>query len=69
MATSTLTVTVHERVPLVSSAPGENVIVEAMKQAWRNFVRFVASIIASLGVVIPVALAVVVWRRWRRRSS
>ena len=70
VATSTLTVTVHERAPLVGHTPGENVIGEAFKDAWRNFVRFVAAFIAALGTVIPVAIllggAALGWRRWRR---
>lgn len=70
VATSTLTVTVHERFPLVApETPGENVIAEAFRDAWRNFVRFVAAFIASLGTVVPVALlaglAALAWRRWR----
>lgn len=70
VATSTLTVTVHERVPLVvPGTPGENVIAEAFRDAWRNFVHFVAAFIASLGTVVPVALlagiAALAWRRWR----
>jgi hypothetical protein len=70
VATSTLTVTVHERAPLVGPTPGENVIGEAFKDAWRNFVRFVAAFIAALGTVVPVAIlvgaAALAWRRWRR---
>ncbi|MCC6927869.1 MAG: DUF4349 domain-containing protein [Gemmatimonadaceae bacterium] len=76
VATSTLTVTVHERLPLVSpGTPGENVIGEAFLDAWRNFVHFVAAFIASLGIVIPLALlaglAALAWRRWRplRRTA
>lgn len=69
VATSTLTVTVHERAPLVSPTPGENIIGEAFKDAWRNFVRFVAAFIASLGTIIPVAILLGVgalaWRRYR----
>lgn len=70
VATSTLTVTVHERFPLVApETPGENVIAEAFRDAWRNFVRFVAAFIASLGTLVPVALlagiAALAWRRWR----
>lgn len=62
VATSTLSVTVHERAPLVSTAPGENVILDAFKDAWRNFVHFVAALIASLGVLIPLALlGVLAW--------
>jgi len=49
--------------------PGENVIAEAFRDAWRNFVHFVAAFIASLGTVVPVALlagiAALAWRRWR----
>lgn len=56
VALSTLTVTVSERVPVVGSTPGRNVIAEAFVDAWRNFVGFVAWIISSLGVLIPVAL-------------
>ena len=70
VATSTLSVTVHERMPLVSAAPGQNVLLEAVKDAWRNFVHLLAALIASLGVIIPIALllaaGLVGWRRWRR---
>jgi hypothetical protein len=73
VATSTLVVTVHERAPLVSPTPGESVIGEAFKDAWRNFVRFVAAFIASLGTVIPLlvlaGLGVMGWRRFRRRRG
>lgn len=58
VATSTLTITVHEARPLVSNTPGQNVIAEAFRQAWRNFVSFVAWFIASLGVLIPLAIVV-----------
>ncbi len=67
IATSTLSVTVHERAPLVSPSPGENVIAEAFRDAWRNFVHFLAAFIASLGVLVPLlallALAVYAWRK------
>lgn len=53
---STLQVTVSERTPVVGETPGRNVIVEAFVDAWRNFVGFIAWIIESLGVIIPVAL-------------
>lgn len=71
VATSTLTVTVHERAPLVGPTPGENIIGEAFKDAWRNFVHFIAAFIASLGTLIPVAVLLGVgalaWRRYRPR--
>jgi hypothetical protein len=38
-----------------------------MRQAWRNFIGFVASGIASLGVLLPLAaLAVAAWLLVRR---
>lgn len=71
-AMSTLTVYVHEPLPVVGSA-GTSVMGEAFKQAWRNFVTFLALLVQSLGVVIPIgALAAVGWvatRRWRRVIS
>ena len=53
-AMSTLTVLVHEDEPILGRA-GDNPIVAAFKAAWRNFVRFVAGLIAAMGVIIPVA--------------
>jgi hypothetical protein len=73
VATSTLVVTVHEPVPLVASNPGEHIIADAFVQAWRSFMRTIAALIASLGVVIPlgvlVAGGVMGWRRLRRRAA
>lgn len=72
VAMSTLAVTVFEAGPLVGS-PGENVIQEAFKNAWRNFVAVVAGGIALLGVVVPVGLVLaggwVGVRTWRRRPA
>jgi lipoate-protein ligase B len=66
-------VTVHEPAPLLGQNPGENPILAAMRQAWRNFVGFIAWLIASLGVLIPVgAILVVGWygyRRFRARAK
>lgn len=71
VALSTLTVNLHEPQPLIGNTPGENPISAAVRQAWRNFVGFFASMIASLGVVIPLAaLGLLAWswfRRWRKR--
>ena len=70
-AVSTLSITVHEPVPILGQSPGDNPIVGAFKQAWRNFVGFVAWVIASLGVLIPVAAILIAgwytYRRFRRR--
>jgi hypothetical protein len=70
-AVSTLSVTVHEPAPLLGQNPGENPIVVALRQAWRNFVGFVAWFIASLGVLIPAGLILglgwYAFRRYRAR--
>jgi hypothetical protein len=63
VAVSTLSVTVHEPAPLVTGTPGTNPIVEAVRDAWRNFVSFVASLIAALGWMVP--LAVLLFGAWR----
>ena len=71
-AVSTLSVTVHEPAPLLGEGSGRNPIVQALRQAWRNFVGFVAWFIASLGVLLPVgvilALAWIGFRRFRQRA-
>jgi hypothetical protein len=68
-AMSTLSISVHEPVPIVASA-GRGPIGEAFRQAWRNFVSLIAVSVQSLGVIIPLgAVALLVWigaRRWRR---
>jgi hypothetical protein len=71
-AISTLTVTVHEPVPVVGDA-GESVMGEAFRRSWRNFVLLIAVFVQSLGVLIPLGvLAFVVWfvvKRSRRIAS
>jgi hypothetical protein len=74
VATSSLSVTVHEAGPIVGDAGSLGVIGEAFRQAWRNFVGFIAGFISSLGVVLPLgALAVgVAWglrKVWRARRA
>ncbi len=68
-ALSTLTIAVHEPLPIVGHA-GSSVIGEAFKQAWRNFVALVAACIRGLGIVIPLGvLATAAWvsvTRWRK---
>jgi len=71
-AVSTLSVTVHERAPVLRS-PGRNPIGEAFLQSWRNFVSFTAGLIEALGVLVPlgVVAGALVWglrRFWPRRS-
>lgn len=69
VALSTLTVNLHEPQPLIGNAPGENPISAAIRQAWRNFVGFFVSVIAALGVVIPLGfVALLAWlgfKRWK----
>ena len=63
---STLTIYVHEPLPVVGRA-GSSVIGEAFKQAWRNFVVFLSVLVQSLGVILPLGLiAGVVWFVTRR---
>ena len=50
---STLSVSLHEPVPIVAST-GHGPIAEAFRAAWRNFVGVLAGAIASLGFVVPV---------------
>jgi hypothetical protein len=72
VAMSTLAVTVSEPAPVVGQ-PGSNVVVEALKQAWRNSVMVVAGGIEMLGAVLPLlVLGVIAWvgiRRWRGRRT
>lgn len=59
VSTSTLMVTLHEKRAVVSGYEGTNVIVEAFKDAWRNFVQFIALLISSLGWLIPLGVVLV----------
>jgi hypothetical protein len=72
-ATSTLTITVHEPMPVLGNNPGTNPIAAALRRAWRNFVGFVAVVIESLGIVIPLAVVGfggwLGFRRWKRREG
>ena len=67
VALSTLTITVHERAPIITPVAGDGPIVNAFREAWRNFVGFVAALIASLGVLVPLGVLVFVgWLGVRR---
>lgn len=70
-AMSTIDVTVHEHATVLAEAPGQHPIREAVGLAWHNCVGFVAACIASLGVLLPLALlaggAWVLGRRVLRR--
>ncbi|HWN18051.1 MAG TPA: DUF4349 domain-containing protein [Gemmatimonadales bacterium] len=70
---STLSVNLYEPPPLVASHPGRNVIGEAFKTAWRNFVGLTASVIASLGFVGPILAlgwgALLLGKRYKRKMA
>lgn len=72
-AVSTLSVNLHEPLPILGQSPGQNPIAEAIRRAWRNFVAFIAAGIASLGVLIPVAVLVLagwlVYKKLRKRAE
>lgn len=66
-AVSTISVTVHEPVPVVGERGSGSELAEAFRQSWRNCVRFTAESIAALGVLVPlVVLALVAWLVARR---
>ncbi|HJQ20016.1 MAG TPA: DUF4349 domain-containing protein [Gemmatimonadaceae bacterium] len=72
IAMSAISVTVHEKPPLVATNPGDNVIRAAFVGMWRNMVGIVAFGIEMFGAVLPplvlALIGVLVWRRMRRRT-
>jgi len=50
---SSLSVSLHEKIPLIEPPRGHGPIAEAFAEAWMRFVGFVAWFIASLGILIP----------------
>lgn len=70
---STLSVNLYEPPPIIAAHPGQNVITEAFKTAWRNFVGVLAGAIASLGFLGPLVMAgwaaVVLARKYRRKPA
>ena len=73
VATSTITATIHEPMPIVAGQPGTNVFLNAFINMWRNFVRVIAAGIESLGILLPIAvLGWLGWlavRRWKRATA
>ena len=65
-ATSTLSISLHEPFPVLGQR-GPNPIGEAFRDAWRNFVGFVAACISALGILVPLgALGLAAWLVIRR---
>jgi hypothetical protein len=71
VALSSLSISIHEPFPVVGEQGSGSVLVESFRNAWRNFVQFVAGFIAFLGILIPLSaillgLAIVVVRTAKR---
>lgn len=68
VATSTLSVRLHEPAPVIGGRGSTGVIGEAFRQAWRNFVSAVATAIAASGVLVPLGVVLAgIWLVVRRR--
>jgi hypothetical protein len=72
-ALSTLSVALHEPLPITGNPSAGEVVLEALRQAWRTLLAVVAGGIASLGVLVPIVLlggsAVALVRRWRKPAA
>ncbi len=69
-ALSTLTLTLHEPLPLIERQPGAGPIAWAFGAAWERAVNMLAWCIASLGILVPGAIIVgglVMVGRWVNR--
>ena len=50
---STLSVSIHEPLPITGNPSAGDVVAEAFRRAWRNLLAVIAGGIASLGVLVP----------------
>ncbi|HST58493.1 MAG TPA: DUF4349 domain-containing protein [Longimicrobium sp.] len=69
---SLLTIALHEPQAGIGGPPSDRPIRDAFVTAWHSFVRLVAGLISSLGVLIPLAIfALAGWRffRWVSRRE
>ena len=55
-AMSTLSVNVHEPVPVLGKQGSSGVIAQSFRQSWRNFVGFIAGFIEALGTLVPLVV-------------
>ena len=66
-AMSSMMVTVHEDLPVVSARGETGVLGDAFKQAWRNFVQLMAWLISITGILVPLgAIGLFGWLAWRK---
>jgi hypothetical protein len=62
---STLTITLHEDQPVMST-PGERPIWDAFVSSWHNFVGLIAGVVAMLGWLVPLLFVLYgAWRVWK----
>jgi hypothetical protein len=70
---SSLDISIHEAIPLLDNPRGPNPIAEALAEAWNRTISVIAWCIASLGLLIPLAvllgLGVLVARRLLRGGT
>ncbi|HSB53335.1 MAG TPA: DUF4349 domain-containing protein, partial [Gemmatimonadales bacterium] len=72
-ATSSLSVSIHEPVPVVGEQGTWSLLGEAVRVAWRNLVSFIAAAIGLFGTLLPAGLLAAgaligVRRLWRARQ-
>ena len=66
-AVSTMLVNLHEPRSVIGSQPGDSPILDAFRRAWQNLIGFIAAIIASMGILLPIAVIILLlWWLARR---
>ncbi len=72
-ATSSITLAMHEPLPIIAHDPADHPIHDALGTMWHNFTGLVAFSVASLGYVLPLGLVLLLaWRTrraWRPRNE
>ena len=70
VAVSTMVVHLEQRTALLATPPGPNPLVEALRDAWANFIHVLAGSIALAGGLLPLLVPVgaVAWW-WKRRRK
>lgn len=75
-ATSTITLAMHEPLPIIARDPGDHPFRDALGMMWHNFTGLVAFSVASLGYIVPLGLALLLayrtrrtWRAWQTPAA